>query len=49
MQLIDAGRLNVLSEGGRNTSLSEQYKAIRLAARDVQIDDRVRLSEYLCT
>jgi hypothetical protein len=49
MQLIDAARLNVISMSGGMPSISEQFKAIRLAARGIQIDDQVRLSEYLCT
>jgi hypothetical protein len=49
MQLVDTARLNVMSPGGLVPSISEQYKAMRLAARDIQIDEQVPLSNYLCT
>lgn len=49
MQLIDAARLNVISMSAGISSISEQFKGIRLSARDIQIDDQIRLSEYLCT
>jgi hypothetical protein len=35
MQLIDAARLDVISMSGGIPSVSEQFKAIRLAARDM--------------
>jgi hypothetical protein len=49
MQLVETAQLNVMSPEGKAPGIAEQYKAIRLAARDVQIDERVRLSDYLCT
>jgi hypothetical protein len=47
MQLVETARLNVLSPEGKAPGIAEQYEAIRLATRDVQIDAAVRLSDYL--
>jgi Reverse transcriptase (RNA-dependent DNA polymerase) len=49
VQLLETARLNIMSPEGKAPGIAEQYKAIRLAARDVQIDERVRLSDHLCS
>ena len=49
MRLIEEAGLNQALPVGGATALGEQYKAIRRAARGVEIDQGVALSEFLCT
>jgi hypothetical protein len=49
MQLIDDAELNHLAFGAVTASLREQYGALRVAARPLEIDDGVSLASFLCT
>jgi hypothetical protein len=49
MHLIETAQVNIISANGQKPVLSDQYTALRSAARDLQIDDGLALSEFLCT
>lgn len=49
MRLVDGAGLQWLGAGERIPMLVDQIKAIWRAARNVEIDQGVRLSEFLCT
>ncbi len=49
MTLIEAAKLNRIEAAAPNVRLSEQYRALREAAREVELDEGIPLSSYLCT
>jgi hypothetical protein len=49
MHLIETAQVNVISADGQKPVLSDQYRALRRAACDLQIDDGLALSGFLCT
>ena len=49
MQLLEAAGIDRIAPDGAVASIAEQFKALRAAARAVEIDAGVPLSDYLCT
>ena len=49
MQLLEAAGIDCVAPDGAVASIADQFKALRAAARAVEIDAGVRLSDYLCT
>lgn len=49
MQLIETAELNRVPARGDVAPLGEQYKALRAAARAIDIDEGVKLSSFFCT
>ena len=49
MTLIEAAKLNRIEAAASVVRLSDQYRALREAAREVELDEGIPLSSYLCT
>ncbi|MEA2731227.1 MAG: hypothetical protein QOF70_5702 [Acetobacteraceae bacterium] len=49
MHLIETALVNVIPADGQKPALSDQYRVLRRAARNLQIDDGLALSGFLCT
>ena len=49
MQLLEAAGIDRIAPDGAVAAIAEQFKALRAAARAVEIDAGVLLSDYLCT